>query len=496
MSPFGTHARRRSGLRRAGRVGGLVLVVVAMVWSGAWIAGRVAIGDRLEAAPAMLAGQGVTLALGGHEIGGFPFAYTARFTDVAVDAPGGAGLSLPDLTARMDAGSPGRVEAGLPSRFTLALPGPGAAAARTLSVESENLVLAGEGLPGDVRTATLRADRLGLTGPGGLTVGLTGLDARLSRAQDGPAEIGGQARSLRFSRTLSGADGATLLVTGSLHDAALSGDAAGEDPAALFDLLSGRSRDPGRLSLRLSGARLDLAIRVSGAGAEQDGRLALSTGPASLRIALTDGVVRAGADVARGTLSLEAPGREIAGQIEIDPLTASYAAPFAPGEEMQPLDLSLEIPRAEPDRALWQAIDPGGRLPREALRLSLALSGTARVLPSPAASRPGAAPPIEPGNLTIERATLSGLGAAAEASGALEFARAGQKPTGAVGVTLDGVLELIRSLHGAELISQGVVQRLALALATHTRPGAEPGTLETEITFDNGRVSFDAQTTR
>jgi len=480
-------------MRRAGRICIAAGLIGAALWSGAWLAGRAVLSERMDTGLAALAAEGVTVEIGTREIGGFPFGYTARLSEVALSAADGTGVTLPDLSGGVSVTDPDRAAARFPPSFDVSLPAGGGT--RRVAVESAGLILSAEGVTGKDRRARLTADRLSLTdATDGHRLDLIGLRGEARPPAGGTAPRGStRIDRLDFSTLMALPAGGTARLTARLDGVRVEGETSFARLADLGRMLAGSSRAAGHGALVLSAAGLTLDLTVEGAGPADDGHLSIATGPLSARLGVDRGDMRAEAGIASLRLGLDAPGRALSGTLGTGPVEAVYAIPLGPTETLQPASLGLAIADAVPDAALWRALDREAALPREAMDLALDLSGSLRLTRPFAEARPGALPPIEPGTLTIERLHLSGLGAAAEAEGAVEFAPGGQAPTGEIRVTLDGALDLVRRLHAAGLIGQQSVQRLAVALASFTRPGADPGRLVSRIAFDDGALSVNGE---
>lgn len=496
MSPSGG-AHGKDSMHRARIILGRTLLVVALLWSGLWLAGRVALSDRLEGGLAALAGQGVAVEHGGQAISGFPFGYEARLTDVSLVAEGGS-LRLPQLTGAVHVTSPDRVVARFPERFEAVLPGPGEdAPGARVAVISRGLTLAAEGLTGQARAAVLRAERLTLSGAAG-TARLAGLTARGTGpglAPGGRAEGRVEARDLTFDLTLPAAGGGRVDIEARIGAPQLTGATDLVEDGALARMIAGHSRRPGRAELGLVGASLALSLTATGTGPETDGTIALTAGRVRAGLAVDGGNLDATARIEAGRIALALPAQEIDGTLATGPVEADYVMPLGPSRGMQPMRIRLDIDRAEPDAALWSGIDPGGALARGPLELLIDIAGTARLTKPFAAARPGELPPVVPGTVAIRAARVGGLGAGAEAEGAVEFA-AGQAPTGEITVTLEGAVDFLRRLHAAGLIEAERLQVLALALAGMTRSGPAPGMLEARIALDQGRVTVNGEPLR
>lgn len=487
-------------MRKTGRVLSRLALVVVVLWCGLWYLGRVTISDRLDDGLAALAAEGLEVRVGDHAISGFPFGYTARLTDVSLAEIGTAGpsVSLPHLTGEVHVAAPDEVVARFPESFDLALPAAEGAEPRRVAVASEGLSLTAGGLAGSERVARLSAERIDVTearAAGRLEAAVTRLAARAAQPEgQGPAGAA-EAETLSVTYAMPAPRGGQVTLEARLESARLTGASDMAGPEDIARMLGGLSRGPGRAETVLEGTRLALTVTAEGTGPGSDGRFDLTGGPVEIGLAVTDGNMEARLALDAAAWRLEMPGRALAGTVTTGPVTARYAMPLGPSEALQPVAVELEVAGAEPDGALWQALDPGGALPRGPLALMLDVGGTARLTKPFAAARPGEAPPVVPGTLSLRAARLTGLGAAAQAEGAVEFS-GGQAPTGSVTVTFEGAIALLRRLSQAGLIGPAELQTLALGLAGYTVRGSEPGTLETRLSLDRGRLAINGDPVR
>lgn len=236
-------------------------------------------------------------------------------------------------------------------------------------------------------------------------------------------------------------------------------------------------------------------LEVSGAGTTEDGTLDIALGDVSVGNSFEGGSLNAEASL--GTLGAvlapadptSAPG----GGIASGPIAMALEAPAGPSEAMRRLHVTARLDGLAPDAQLWSALDPDEALPRAPLALDLTLDGSARFTADPHRTVPGAAPPVELGNVSLKAFSLRGLGAEARATGDVEFLQPIQQPHGRIALELEGVLGLIRALHRAALIDEQTVQTLATFAAFYTRAGEGPDHLRVDLGLDGRGLTVNGE---
>ena len=151
------------------------------------------------------------------------------------------------------------------------------------------------------------------------------------------------------------------------------------------------------------------------------------------------------------------------------------------GDTAQAFGFKLTMADLEAAAPLWQALDPGGVLPRDAASVAIDIGGTARLdLLGMLAARDGgmtevAKPSLE--SLEVRDLALNGLGAALVGKGAFTFDNRGAAsvPMGTGEVTIDGLNGLLDGLVQMDLISAIMARnaRLGMALVFDKGAGAD-----------------------
>lgn len=500
-------------MRRLLRWTALALGVMAVVWTGLWVAGRGEVAAGLDAQLSAMEARGLAVEHGARRIGGYPFGYEAVVEDVVLeDAGSGLVARLPRLVGASDLAAPGRVTARLPARFEVDLPVPAALRrgmpdlpdTLSLEIESRGLALTVDGAPGRGGRARLSAESVmlihaGADRPLSFAVEIAELDASLSR----PPATGGAPARLSVGAGRVEALGAMVAPEGprrtlDIRGEGLSLTARADRPGAamLAAFAPGEGRRP--LEAALSGGPVTARMAVEGDPETPDGAVELSAQIVSGVLSLADRALdlRLGADRSRLEVMPAGAGAALAGALDASQIEARYRTPMGPTEEMRPLGLEVSVVRLAPDERLWRRLDPAGQLSREPADLTLHLDGTGRLTKPPAARRPGEAFPLEIGNLEIRAAKLSGLGARATAEGQVEFVQPVARPHGRVELRLDGALGLLRGLQEAGLIDEQALQLAAITLSTYTRAGRGRDTLLADISMDMDGIRVNGERVR
>lgn len=501
---------------------------IALGWGGLWLAVRtLVVVPEIDRGLAALAADGLSIDIGRREIGGFPLGYGVHVEDVTLRTRDGAEMHLPHLSATSDLLSPGTFVVRLPERFEVrARPG-----IRPVEIETEDATvsLGIDTADGQAHGLDLSARRLMIVAADpdageGIAIDMAEVTGRATAPGDG--EIGlpsGELRILRadLSFAAHAEDGSRIEGTAAAEDVLATAQTTVFSARALAEVAdgSGAGRAEATVAARqLSGDALAIAPIGAGGATPEPERLSAVIGAPSAVLTLDrgaldaragllraevwtdqvataahgdgppDAAARAGGPSASEAATAGAPQSETPveprGHLLTGPVEARHLAPVAPTAEMQPVALALRVQGVRPDEALWERLDPGARLPREPGQADIALSGTARVIRPLSERRPGEAPPVEFGNVLIDRMSVSGLGATAEATGAIEMLPGILQPVGRIEVTLAGVIGLLRLLGETGMLEPTEVQTAAAALAVYTRADGAPDRLRADIDMD------------
>lgn len=487
-------------------------VAVIAGWSGLWFAGRGAVADRIDREVAKLQARGFGIAYASREIGGFPFGYRVAHRGVTLREPaGGAIYRLPEIITEVTAADVDRLATRFPATFRVDLPLDEAGRARwpgmpeivEIDVEAADLVATSDGSPGSGRQVNLAATSLLIvTGsaeqPLNLAIELTALDSKatLPAPSSGlPATGVTTLDRLDYAYTASTPDRRGATVEGSIDDLRLTGDS---DIRDLTRLLALAASGTGASNLAFQTGSVQTAVRLDSRSENPDSTVGFSAGSSAGTLALAGGTVEfaTASQANRMTLAAAAGPGTPAGKpfgAGARAIEMQISGPLAPSMEMGPVALRLAFDRVVPDAEIWQLIDASGDLPRDPARLVLDLAGSARITGELSAARPGEAPPVEFGNLSIRSADVSAFGAGLAARGDVEFLQPLNLPVGAITVTLSQAAELVVKLADAGVIDPVTAQTATLMAMSFTAPGPAPGELVSEIVMTLDGITVNGQ---
>jgi hypothetical protein len=494
-------------MKRIGAVAAALVVLLAAGWSLFWWLGRDALVRAFDAEVARLEASGWTIGWAGREIGGFPFGYTMRLTDlVAAEPASGLAVRLPHASVEND-GTDG-VLVRLPDTFAADLPlpeggAPGGAigeaptpAVLETAGEASGLVVRLAGAGTAERTVDVDADtlvwRMQLPGSGNeQALAFEALDAGMTMTGATGGTVGGiaggaetvfrlQAARYGVDAAIAGTDGAEgqpSSMAASYADVTLTGRTTLRTPRALGEMLYAGA--PGRLDLALQAGPAEAHL------AEARGTLDWQGGSISAVMALESGRIDLQAETRQNvwTLTPEAPGTLAAGALGAGMVQASYAMPMAPAPEPDHMAIRVALLDVTLGEAAWQAIDPAGALPRTPAELVVDVSGLARVTRRIDEMSAGDPPPFELRELEVSEAAVDALGASLRASGSVEFLQPIDVPLGTVQVGMTGVAALIDALAQAGVLTPDMADMADAMLTVYARPAEGGDAWTTEITL-------------
>ena len=478
-------------MKRIAAVGAIVVVLLAAGWSLFWWLGRDALIGGFDAEVARLEAAGWEVGWAGREVGGFPLGYTMRLTGLVAARPAsGFAVRLPHATVEND-GAEG-VLVRLPETFAADLPlsavvgdmGEDASTPAVLPTtgEASGLVVRLAGAGGAERTVDVDAQSLvwRMEPPGTATeqvLSFEALDAGMTSG--GPETIFRlQAGRYGIDAGLAG-EGDASAMTASYQGVTLTGRTTLQTTGALVEMLYAGA--PGRVDLALQAGPAEARI------AEARGTLDWRGGSISAVVALESGRMELQGETRQNVWALAPaePGTPVAGGLSAGMVQATYAMPMAPAPEPDAMAIRLAFLDVALDEAGWQAIDPAGALPRAPAELVLDLTGTARVTRRIDQLAAGAAPPFEVSELEVKEAAIDALGAAARASGSVEFLQPIGLPLGTVQVGMTGVAALIDALGRAGVLTPETAEMADAMLTVYARPAEGGDAWTTEISFTN-----------
>lgn len=323
-------------------------------------------------------------------------------------------------------------------------------------------------------SASQDPDRLGVTGDA------TASEARLALWAENP----GEATRLDFDMAFEGLswrfDNLLVPVPADTHPLR-AGARVGLDAGfgAVRSRLNLESADPARqLRVETQGGTGEISVGVDG------GELRYAGAVQALHYS-----------VVAPNLPFEALTAEI-GAAEID-----LRLPLGPVGGSGGFALDYRLREVAPGPEVWMLIDATGGLDRTPAEFDLALTGRLRLLgdvlgqPVQGAAQ-GAPPPAELEALSIDRLSLSAVGAEVRGQGALDFpaeapkmASGLQAPEGSMRFELTGADALLERLGTLGIVPQNQVMGLRMMLAMFTIPGPSPDSMVVDIEFTpEGRI--------
>jgi hypothetical protein len=489
-------------MKRIAAIGAIVVVLLAAGWSLFWWLGRDALVRAFDAEVARLEVAGWTVDWTSREVGGFPFGYSIRLTELRAAQPSsGFAVRLPHATVEND-GAEG-VLVRLPENFAADLPlpaGPGTdtdtdtAAVLETTGEASGAVVRLAGAGGAEQTVDLDAESLvwRLAQPGAPAEQALSFEALDAGITSGAAEtkFRVQAGLYGVDATMPQAQGQPQAMSARYEDVTLTGRTGLRSAEALGEMLYAGA--PGQLDLALQAGPAE--ARVTGGEGDRRGTLDWRGGSISAVATLSSGRLDLQGETRQNawTLTPAEPGTMIAGGISAGMVQATYSMPMAPAPEPDDMAIRLALLDVSADEAAWEAVDPQGALPRGPAELVVDLSGKARVTRRIDEMKPGARPPFEVSELQVKEVAIDSLGASARASGSVEFLQPIGLPLGTVQVGMTGVAALIDALGQAGVLTPEMVEMADAMLTVYATPAdGETGRGDhwtTEITFANEGV--------
>jgi hypothetical protein len=300
---------------------------------------------------------------------------------------------------------------------------------------------------------------------------------------------------LDYAYTSTTPDGVSAIIEGSIDNLRLTGNSSFRDQAGLMALLAG---GPGSYNFAYQTGASQGAIRALEGTDQRSGALTFTAGSTAGTFAIADGLIEIATTSRANRVNLSAatgpatPPKTVGGA-KLRSVEMSFSGPFAPSETMSPITLRFALDEIAADDAFWQLIDAAGKLPRDPARLVIDVEATGRITRDMSNLRPGEAPPIEIGNVSILSADIAALGASIVTRGDVEFLQPVYLPVGTITVTLTNAMQLLGSLADAGLIDPTSVQTATLMTMGFTAPGAAPGERVAEIAMTLDGITVNGQ---
>jgi len=492
-------------VKRYLKIGGAVVLLGAAGAAGLWFWGKGEIAGEIDRQIAALEARGWTVTEGARTYGGFPLAYEVTVTDVALTrAEDGLLVRIPDLTARIAAGTADQVETRLPAEITVRVPmteamriaEPALPEALTITISSEALALIAEGAAPGAREIDLFADRLSAVVaqddyPMHVAITFDGLMARLTPGAAGPTlEASADAAALSV-------DWPNDIARPKIEAAWLGFDATAvahaEDWAGVVAAYQSAAEDVVDLVYSAAGYQLTITPKASG-----ETQSVYESADASMKLAVGDGrLVYEGIESAAVLDIRPRPPRDDPDQTNDDKavrigaakISRAVAMPLPPaGEDPSAGTLTVEIDGLAPEDATWARLDPQEVLPRDPGRVRVDILTTMRVV-----ERGVWGLPLEFSNVTVRDVTAELLGAKAEMTGDVEILQPIAVPLGQLDLTLEGPGKLLGQLQRAGLLPQSLREMGDAMLQVYAAPAEATDSYTTDITFTYEGVSVNGR---
>lgn len=242
------------------------------------------------------------------------------------------------------------------------------------------------------------------------------------------------------------------------------------------------------------------SLGVASGITDANGTLALTGGAGTGRISGKDGIARIAS--ATSEIGFDMRGQGMPGPINWGAEGLSFEATL-PADQPSgeyPFAVNLDLQNFVLDDTTWGLFDPNAVLPRDPARLAIDLDGTAELREQVLPGGQQSIQAMEPRSVNINTLILDLAGARLDATGALKFL--GMQPqfggmpaipnmTGDVAITLAGVDGLLQGLAEIGLFDNQALIGARMMLGVVARPGAAPGTLESQLEFtpDGGVIA-------
>ncbi|MEM7057824.1 MAG: DUF2125 domain-containing protein [Pseudomonadota bacterium] len=475
-------------------IGGGIIALAAAGWSALWYMGKGHVEDMVAAQAALMNDRGITLNWSDQQTTGFPSGYNVQMTDVSLtNRENGVLLQLGDIDFSVDASNPDRyvvdlspeIDVTIPTRAELLILDPDLPKAVQIKIASKDLTVAGEGMDPLTRTIDVAAKGLSVTVDQDdfawkVRSAADDLNVSLKARPQGQLLVFNAGRHLTTfenaadpTQPLVKLDylGPSMTLEGSAHTL---DDFLAQWNSQAADLLSGT----------FLGAGQEIVISVIDPAVSAEAQvLTYTAGASSGLFGVSGGEASYQAEDREVDLQVYLPGIPQAGLRTLRSRAEAYqrtlTVPVA-AETPKNSALRLGLVSVEPDDALWQAIDPGKKLNRQASNLIADLQGTVKYVQPVAGGLP-----VEFSNVTVQELQLDTLGASAKVAGDVEIIQPINLPYGEFKVDMQGAQALITALSQADLINFQLRQMAEAVLEVYAKKGEGEDTWTTDIVMDH-----------
>ncbi|MBY8976566.1 DUF2125 domain-containing protein [Rhodobacteraceae bacterium NNCM2] len=491
-------------------IAGSLVVGSAVIWAVLWNAGREEIVERMDVEIKALAASGTIVDFKERIIGGFPFGYSVTLKEVTAEVPAAQSIYfLPKVVSSADITDTDRLTTVLPEKFSMEVlttaemleANPDLPESFKIDFETRNAEVVADGLPDAKRTLTGEAESLLMVFSDQATASHVAIEFQgLATNTVLPAWIEGRAVDTTgaiglVDYVIKGVaeTGAAITIEGQVEDVTMSGTSSLRSAEDLEAMLNGNGT--GELSSTFTTGKAITHFSSQGTEETPPGDLKMTTGTSSGHFRLIDGSAEVRAESRNLNVEMVAedagPFRETS--LRIDVLDAIYQVPFAPSQEMKPFDVKFGMTGLALDDKLWDALDSAGTLDRSPAEFILDAEGTMRLTKPQAETRPGEAPPVAFGNLSINQMRMSALGAYATAEGDIEFLQPVNLPNGTVTLRTRNLVEAMSALVDTGVLTPDILLVASLMVQNYLRPDDATGEMVGEIEMGTGGITINGQ---
>lgn len=476
---------------------------VALLWSGAWWAGKeFYVAPRADAAVEQLRSGATFFSFDKRTIGGFPFGYDVAYENVAIsDISTFWRWTAPLIRLETGLADAGKMKVTMSEASVLVIEAPLLGGARggspmVFDIVSDGLVAT---LSGDeaANEAVIEAASVRLSQKEGASIvtgGEAALKAMSAVIETQPeagiylADIDADSLSVSYRYSPDGVNESSNL-------SEMTGVEIDIETRALSD------GDLGQILANDGVAKVAfVAQSYKGTGASSGGPSAAPVsvihqgGETTAELSIADGRARYAAEVrdADMTVDIQAPGPFSAVAFTLGGLDMAMEMPLKQAEDPQDYAINIELDDLAIDESIWAAFDPLEKLDRSALQLEIGITGGARVLTDFLGAQIGQSP-IDLETLEIAEFELKALGAEAEAKGAFKIAGDASRSDGEMELTVEGGLGLLDDLAAAGLVPAEAMGAYQALIAQFTTRDGDDDKLTTKIESRRGSVSINGR---
>ena len=474
---------------------------VAILWSGAWYAGKVLyVEPRADAAVEQLRSGATFFSFDKRSVTGFPFGYDVAYEDVAIsDASTLWRWTAPLIRLETGLADAGEMKVTMSDASVLVIEAPllgGAAdgSPMVFNIVSEGLEATLTGNATD-NSAVIEADNVSVTQKEGASI-VTGGEANLSslkatietQPEEGAYLADADAASLTIAYRLS-TDG----VNESFNRSELTGVKIDLETKALSggDLGAIIAND-GLAKVTVSTDRYKGEATSAGGPSTPPVSVTHEGGKTAAELSISDGRARYAGNAQDVEMNVEtqALGPFPGVAFVMDGFEMSMEMPLKQADEAQPYAIEVELDDLAIDETVWAAFDPQKKLDRSAMQLEVNITGDARLL----TDFQGAAmtqSPIDLETFEIAEFELEALGVSVDAQGGFEIAGDASRSSGEMEVVVEGGLALLDNLSAAGLIPVEALGAYQGLIAQFTVRDGVDDKLTTKIESRRGQVSIN-----